>query len=88
MAKPWEYHNQIVVESYQARKSGSNGEVRVRPAKGQMFPPEMQVQFSRKARNAHKVGTKFKIWVKDSDINGTGDFLQSPWQWPYEIVEK
>ena len=87
MAKPWEYHHRIIVESYRARKAGSDGEIRVRPIDGQMFPPEMQVQFSRAARSQHKVGTKFKIWVKDTDINGSGDFLQSPWQWPYEIVE-
>jgi hypothetical protein len=87
MAKPWEHHNQIVVESYQARKSGSKGEVRGRPIEGQMFPTDMQVQFSRQARNQHAVGTKFRIWVKESDIKGKGEFLQSPWQWPYEVVE-
>ena len=87
MAMPWEHHHQIVVESYQARKSGSVGEVRVRPIVGQMFPPDMKVQFSKEARNQHKTGTRFRIWVKESDINGGGTFLQSPWQWPYEVVD-
>ena len=87
MAMPWEYHHQLVVESYQARQAGSAGEIRVRPVPGQMFPPEMQVQFSRQARNKHPIGTKSQIRVKESNINEGGNFLQSPWQWPYEVVE-
>ncbi len=87
MAKPREVHHVIIVESYQARKSGSKEEIRVRPVAGQMFPPEMQVQFSREARKQHAVGTKFRIRVKESDINGEGNFLQSPHQWSYEVVD-
>ena len=87
MAMPWEHHNQLVVESYSARKVGCKSEVRLRPSLGQMYPQDMQVQWSRKLRNAHPIGTKFRIWVKESDINGGDPFLQSPWQWPYEIVE-
>ena len=87
MAMPWEHHNQIIVESYAARKAGSKEEVRVRPIAGQLYPPEIQVQFSRAARKQHAVGTRFRIWVKESDIQGGNAFLQSPWQWPYEIVE-
>ena len=87
MAMPWEYHNQIIVESYAARKPGSKEDVRVRPIAGQLYPPEMQVQFSRTARKQHVVGTKFRIWVKESNLIEGPSFLQSPWQWPYEIVE-
>jgi hypothetical protein len=87
MAMPWEYHHQIVVESYSARQAGSKGEVRLRPVPGQMFSPSMNVQWSRKLRSAHAVGTKFRIWVKESDIKGGEAFLQSPWQWPYDVVD-
>lgn len=87
MAMPWEHHHQIVVESYSARRTGSKSEVRLRPVAGQMFPTDMNVQWSRKLRNAHAVGTKFRIWVKESDIKGGEAFLQSPWQWPYEVVQ-
>jgi hypothetical protein len=87
MAMPWEHHNQIVVETYSARKPGCKSEIRLRPVNGQLYPPEINVQWSRKLRNAHKVGTKFRIWVKESDIKGGPPFLQSPWQWPYEVVE-
>lgn len=87
MAMPWEFHHQIVVETYSAREPGSKSEVRVRPIPGQMFPPDMQVQFSRKARRDHKLGTRFRIWVKESNLHGGTPFLQSPWQWPIEIVE-
>lgn len=87
MAKPWEHHNQIIVESYRARLAGSKGEVRVRPIRGQLYPPDMKVQFSRHARDQHAIGTRFRIWVKESDIKGGPAFLQSPWQWPYEVVD-
>ena len=87
MAMPMEHHNRVIVESYSARKAGSKSEIRVRPIAGQLYPPDMQVQFSRQARNQHPVGTKFLIYVKESDILGGTAFLQSPWQWPYEVVE-
>ena len=86
MAMPWEHHNRIIVESYSARQPGCKSEVRIRPIGGQMYPPEMKVQWSQKLRTAHPTGTKFRIWVKESDIKGGNSFLQSPWQWPYEIV--
>jgi hypothetical protein len=86
MAMPWEHHHQIVVETYSARAAGSKFEVRLRPVEGQMFPQDMKVQWSRKLRDAHPVGTRFRIWVKESDIKGGTAFLQSPWQWPYEVV--
>lgn len=87
MAMPWEYHNRIIVESYSARKAGSKSEIRLRPIAGQLYPPDINVQWSRKLRKAHPIGTKFRIWVKESNINDGESFLQSPWQWPYEIVE-
>lgn len=85
MAMPWEHHNQIIVESYSARKQGCKSEIRLRPIAGQLYPPDIKVQWSRTLRNAHAVGTKFRIWVKESNIKG-GSFLQSPWQWPYDVV--
>lgn len=84
---PWEHHHQIIVESYSARKVGSKTEVRLRPIEGQMFSQDMKVQWSRKLRDLHPVGSRFRIWVKESDIKGGTPFLQSPWQWPYEVVE-
>jgi hypothetical protein len=87
MAMPWDHHNRIIVESFQARALGSKGEIRVRPILGQIYPTEMQVQFSRQARTLHPVGTRFRIWVKESNIQGGNSFLQSPWQWPYEVVD-
>lgn len=74
MAMPWEHHHQIIVETYSARAAGSKSEVRVRPIEGQMFPQTMQVQWSRKLRIAHPVGTRFRIWVKESDLSVFADF--------------
>lgn len=86
MAMPWEHHHRIIVESYSAREPGCKSEVRVRPIPGQTFAPDMQVQFSRQARKQHRIGTRFLIWVKETDLKGGTPFLQSPWQWPYELV--
>jgi hypothetical protein len=86
MAMPHEDHHQIMVETYSARKSGSKFEIRVRPVEGEIFPQDIMVQFSRKVRDGHPIGTRFRIWVKESDIEGGPPFLQSPWQWPYEVV--
>lgn len=87
MAQPWEHHHRVIVESYSARKPGCQSEVRVRPIAGQMFPPDMKVQFSREARKMHAIGTRFQIWVKLSDIHGGTPFLQSPHKWPYVVVD-
>jgi hypothetical protein len=87
VAKPWEQYQQIVVETYHEVKSGKSTHVHVRPVEGQPYPTTLDVECSRAMRNAHPIGTRFRIWVKLTDLEGGGEFLYSSWQWPYEVVE-
>lgn len=91
MAMPWEHHHQIVVETYSARAAGSKFEVRLRPVEGQMFPQDMKVQWSRKLRDAHPVGTRFRIWVKESDIKGerrsSSHLGSGPMRWWHRLLK-
>lgn len=61
--------------------------MRVRPIAGQLFAPDMKVQFSPEARKMHALGTRFQIWAKLSDTNDGTPFLQSPHKWPYVVVK-
>lgn len=83
---PWESYHQIVVETYSAIKPGKSSRIHVRPVAGQMFPVTMDVECSRDMRKRHKVGTKFKIWAKETDRDGGKPFLYSHFNWPYEVV--
>jgi hypothetical protein len=75
---PWEHHNQVIVESYAARRPGGKMGVRIRPIAGQGHPPNRKVQWSRSLRDMHPIGTKLKIWVKLSNLGGGTPFFQSP----------
>lgn len=87
MAMPWECYHRIVVETYSAVKPGKSSRVHVRPVDGQIFPTSMDVECSREMRKKYKVGTKFRIWAKETDREGGKSFLYSHYNWPYEIVE-
>lgn len=79
-----QYH-QIIVETYHAVKSGKSTNVHVRPIEGQVFPTTYDVECSRAMREAHPIGTRFRIRVKQIDREGT-PFLYSYHGWPYEVV--
>ena len=87
MAMPWESYHHIIVETYSGVKPGKSSRIHVRPIVGQVFPTSMDVECSRDMRKRHKVGTKFRIWAKETDREGGNPFLYSHFSWPYEIVE-
>lgn len=87
MSKPWESYHRIIVETYSAVKPGKSSRIHVRPISGQLFPPTMDVECSREMRKAHKVGTRFRIWAKESDREGGKPFVYTHFSWPYEVVE-
>lgn len=86
MSQPWSQYQQVIVETYSARKPGKSSTVHVRPVDGQPFPTTMDVECSRAMRKNHPVGTKFRIWAKETDKEGGKPFLYSHFDWPYEIV--
>ncbi|WP_340161313.1 hypothetical protein [uncultured Hoeflea sp.] len=88
MSKPWETYQQVVVETYKAKKHGKSSLIHVRPIKGQPFPPTMDVECSRSMRKNHPIGTKFRIYAKETDREGGKPFLYSHFNWPYEVVDR
>jgi hypothetical protein len=86
MSKPWSDYQQVVVETYFAVKPGKSSRIHVRPVPGQPYPPTMDVECSRSMRKMHPVGTKFRIYAKETDKEGGKPFLYSHFDWPFEIV--
>ena len=88
MAKPWEDYQQVIVETYHAVKSGKASRIHARPVEGEAFPTTMDVECSRAMRKEHPVGTRFRIWAKETDREGGKPFLYTSWRWPYEVVDQ
>ena len=85
--KPWSQYQQVVVETYNAIMPGTGSRVRVRPINGQAFPTTMDVECSRSMRMQYPIGTKFRIYAKETDREGGKPFLYSHYDWPFEVVE-
>jgi hypothetical protein len=85
--KPWSQYEQIIVETYYAVKSGKTSRIHVRPIAGQPFPATMDVECSRSMRTAHPIGTKFRIYAKQTSQKGGKPFLYTNYNWPVEIIE-
>lgn len=86
MAQPWSNYKQVVVETYFEIKGGKSSRIHVRPVSGQIYPTTMDVECSRTMRKAYPIGTKFKIYAKETDRNGGKPFLYSHFDWPFEVV--
>lgn len=87
MSKPWTQYQRVIVETYEAVKAGKGSLIHVRPTPGQLFSPDMDVECSKSMRLRHPVGTKFRIWAKETNREGGKAFLYSRYDWPYEVVE-
>jgi hypothetical protein len=87
VVQPWSSYQQIVVETYFAKKSGKSSKIHVRPVDGQAHPTTMDVECSRSMRKDHPVGTLFRIFVKVTNKEGGKPFLYSSYKWPYEVVD-
>jgi len=87
MQKPWSPYRQIIVESYAGPARGHHGKIRVRPVKGEFYPPALDVSCSKAMRYQHPVGTKFRIYAKEMSRVGGSAFLYTAPSWPYDIVD-
>ncbi|MER9971185.1 hypothetical protein [Mesorhizobium sp. M0060] len=85
--KPWSQYQQVVVETYSGIKPGKSSRVHVRPIVGQPFPVTMDVECSRTMRKQYPIGTKFRIYAKETNREGGKPFLYSHFDWPFEVVE-
>ena len=87
MANPWSRYQQVIVETYYAVKPGKSSRIHARPVAGQPFPQSMDVECSRSMRKEYPVGTKFRIYAKETDREGGKPFLYSHFDWPFDVVE-
>ena len=87
MANPWSSYRQVVVETYYAVKPGKSSRVHARPVEGQPYPTDWDVECSRAMRKDHPVGTKFRIYAKETNREGGKPFLYTHFSWPYEVVD-
>jgi hypothetical protein len=76
----------IVVETFVAEREASNADIRVRPVAGQGFPTTMRVSCSRLMRESAPVGTRFRVWVKQTSREGGPPFLYSNPRDAWEII--
>jgi len=77
----------VAVETYRNKGEASSAQIRARPLPGQGFPVDMKVEFSRKMRELHPVGTVFVIQA--TVVNrGASSFLYSSYQWPCRVIAK
>jgi hypothetical protein len=76
MAKPDGPRRRIMVESYiPASTSGKHGRVHIRPVAGFGYPTHLAVQCPKVLNTAYPVGTRFWLWVRLTDRQGSGEFL-------------
>lgn len=87
MSESWEGYETLVVETYRADKPGKSSKIHVRPVSGQRYPTDWDVECSKAMRKEHPVGTKFRIYAKETNREGGKSFLYSRYDWPYEVVE-
>ena len=86
MRQPWSQYKNVVVETYTSKKSGRS-KIRVRPVLGEEFPQSMVVECSKSMRESHPIGTRYRIYAKETDREDGKSFLYSSYKWPYEVVE-
>ena len=87
MAKPWSEYRQVVIETFDDGPRGHHGKVRARPVAGEFYPTTMVVECSKTMRAQHPVGTKFRIFAKETNKEGSEPFLYTHYSWPYQIID-
>jgi hypothetical protein len=76
-----------MVESYRAdRTSGKHGKIHIRPVAGQGYPVTLAVQCPKILSTSYPVGTRFWLWVRLTDREGSGEFLTGR-SGGWEVVE-
>ena len=81
------HYRRVAIETYRNPGEPSSAPVRARPLPGQGLSTEMKVEFSRKIRDQHPIGTVFVVEAQVTDAKGTR-FLYSSYQWVCEVVSR
>lgn len=76
MVFPDRRYTTIIAESFEpASTANRHGKVHMRPAPGQVFGQELQIECSKALATDYAVGTRFRMRVKLTDREGGGRFL-------------
>ena len=87
--KPKEGYEIIVVETVDGPARGHHGNRRVQNVPDETFPEVMLVRFPKKLRDAHPVGTRFRVYARlVPNENGETPFLHTNHAWKYEVIKK
>lgn len=87
MIGPYSQYRQVVIETYYGPDRGHHGSIRARPVAGEFYPTTMNVECSKAMRSNHKIGTKFRIYARETSRENGAAFLYTHYSWPYEVIE-
>lgn len=79
-------YREVIIETFSNHGESTDAKVRARPVEGQGYDTNMRVECSRSMRKNHPVGTKFKLLAKVSSRQGGKEFLYSPVNAKYKVI--
>ena len=85
MVKKMSVYREIVAEIVNGSDTKGSPKRQMRPIPEQGLDPKLNIECARKLREDYPVGTRFRIRVKLTDMNGTL-FLYSYFGWPVEVL--
>ncbi len=85
MVKRTGAYREIVAEIVNGQDSMGRPKRQVRPIPGQGLDVSLNIECARKLREEHPVGTRLRLKVQLTDMDGT-IFLYSYFGWPVEVV--
>ena len=87
LVKPWSPYRQVIIETYEGPSRGKRSNVRARPVAGEFYPTTLNVECSTDMRKRFAVGSKFRIYAKESTSKDGQPFLYTHYSWPADIVK-
>jgi hypothetical protein len=88
MLKPRPGYEIVVVEtSTEGPSGGHRSPIRVLNVPDETFPEVMHVRFPTKVREAHPIGTRFRVYARLVDDRDGRSFLHTNHNWPIEVLK-
>ena len=78
-------YREIVAHVVRGTDSMGRSKLQVRPLHGQGVDVNLNIECARKLREDYPVGTRFRLRVQLTDMDGTS-FLYSYFGWPVEVL--
>jgi hypothetical protein len=80
-------YKEVVVHSVMGQDSQGGPKIQIRPIAGQVYIQELNVECSKKLSEKYPIGTRFKIKVQLTDMQGA-PFLYSYFGWSFVVLQK